>query len=59
MCTVNNYDIEPPEVTDAYLDQYFWYEADKIIPFMDQPAHTEPPPLLVYKCCQGNYWCAI
>ncbi|KAL3087990.1 hypothetical protein niasHT_026411 [Heterodera trifolii] len=50
------YDIEPLEkVTDAYLDQYLWYEADKrrLFPSWVKPADTEPPPLLVYKWCQG------
>ncbi|KAL2919271.1 pre-mRNA-splicing factor 8 [Polyrhizophydium stewartii] len=50
------YDIEPLEkITDAYLDQYLWYEADKrhLFPSWIKPADTEPPPLLVYKWCQG------
>ena len=50
------YDIEPLEkITDAYLDQYLWYEADKrhLLPNWVKPADTEPPPLLVYKWCQG------
>ncbi|KHJ87683.1 PROCN domain protein [Oesophagostomum dentatum] len=50
------YDIEPLEkVTDAYLDQYLWYEADKrrLFPSWVKPGDTEPPPLLVYKWCQG------
>lgn len=50
------YDIEPLEkVTDAYLDQYLWYEADKrrLFPPWIKPADSEPPPLLVYKWCQG------
>lgn len=50
------YDIEPLEkVTDAYLDQYLWYEADKrrLFPAWIKPADSEPPPLLVYKWCQG------
>jgi pre-mRNA-processing factor 8 len=50
------YDIEPLEkITDAYLDQYLWYEADKrrLFPPWIKPADTEPPPLLVYKWCQG------
>ena len=40
---------------DAYLDQYLWYEADKrqLFPNWIKPADTEPPPLLVYKWCQG------
>ena len=51
------YDVEPLEkITDAYLDQYLWYEADKrrLFPPWIKPADTEPPPLLVYKWCQGN-----
>ncbi|KAG0054163.1 Pre-mRNA-processing-splicing factor 8 [Gryganskiella cystojenkinii] len=50
------YDIEPLEkISDAYLDQYLWYEADKrhLFPSWIKPGDTEPPPLLVYKWCQG------
>ncbi|ELT98780.1 hypothetical protein CAPTEDRAFT_151544 [Capitella teleta] len=50
------YDVEPLEkITDAYLDQYLWYEADKrrLFPHWIKPADSEPPPLLVYKWCQG------
>ena len=50
------YDVEPLEkITDAYLDQYLWYEADKrhLLPSWVKPADTEPPPLLVYKWCLG------
>ena len=50
------YDVEPLEkITDAYLDQYLWYESDKrhLLPNWVKPADTEPPPLLVYKWCQG------
>jgi pre-mRNA-processing factor 8 len=50
------YAVEPLEkITDAYLDQYLWYEADKrhLFPNWVKPADTEPPPLLVYKWCQG------
>uniref|UniRef100_H2Z6W6 MPN domain-containing protein n=1 Tax=Ciona savignyi TaxID=51511 RepID=H2Z6W6_CIOSA len=50
------YDVEPLEkITDAYLDQYLWYESDKrrLFPGWIKPADTEPPPLLVYKWCQG------
>jgi pre-mRNA-processing factor 8 len=58
------YDIEPLEkVTDAYIDQYLWYEADKrhLFPNWVKPADTEPPPILVYKWAQGinnlqNVW---
>lgn len=52
------YDVEPLEkITDAYLDQYLWYEADKrrLFPPWIKPADTEPPPLLVYKWCQGQW----
>eukprot|EP00981_Chlorochromonas_danica_P006074 scaffold1268_cov174-Ochromonas_danica.AAC.8 len=50
------YDIEPLEkITDAYLDQYLWYEADKrnLFPAWIKPADSEPTPLLAYKWCQG------
>lgn len=50
------YDVEPLEkISDAYLDQYLWYEADKrrLFPVWIKPADTEPPPLLVYKWAQG------
>ena len=53
------YDVEPLEkITDAYLDQYLWYEADKrrLFPPWIEPADTEPPPLLVYKWFQGKNW---
>lgn len=58
------YHIEPLEkITDAYLDQYLWYEADKrhLFPSWIKPGDSEPPPLLVYKWCQGvnnlnNIW---
>jgi len=50
------YEIEPLEkITDAYLDQYLWYEADKrgLFPYWIKPGDSEPPPLLTYKWCQG------
>ncbi|CAD8150018.1 unnamed protein product [Paramecium pentaurelia] len=50
------YDVEPLEkITDAYLDQYLFYEADKrrLFPNWIKPSDSEPPPLLVYKWCQG------
>ncbi len=50
------YSIEPLEkITDAYLDQYLWYEADKrhLFPTWIKPADAEPSPLLAYKWCQG------
>lgn len=46
------YEIEPLEkITDSYLDQYLWFEADKrhLFPNWIKPADSEPPPLLVYK----------
>ena len=48
------YDIEPLEkITDAYLDQYLWYEAEKrgLFPSWCKPNDTEPLPLLVHKLC--------
>lgn len=48
--------IEPLEkITDAYLDQYLWYEADKrkLFPNWVKPADAEPPPLLVHKWAAG------
>ena len=41
--------------SDAYLDQYLWYEGDKrgLFPNWIKPSDSEPPPLLVYKWCQG------
>lgn len=58
------YDIEPIEkITDAYLDQYLSYEATRrdLFPAWIKPSDTEPPPLLVYKWCNGinnlqNVW---
>ena len=53
---VPSYDVDPLEkITDAYLDQYLWYEADKrhLFPNWIKPSDTEPPPLLLYKWCQG------
>ena len=50
------YDVEPLEkITDAYLDQYLWYEAEKrgLFPNWIKPSDNEPPPLLVYKWAQG------
>jgi pre-mRNA-processing factor 8 len=48
--------IEPLEkITDAYLDQYLWYEADKrhLFPNWVKPSDNEPPPVLVYKWAAG------
>jgi pre-mRNA-processing factor 8 len=58
------YDIEPIEkITDAYLDQYLWYQADQrhLFPSWVKPSDSEVPPLLVYKWAQGinnltNVW---
>ncbi|KAG2447155.1 hypothetical protein HYH02_007901 [Chlamydomonas schloesseri] len=58
------YEIEPLEkITDCYLDQYLWFEADNrhLFPCWVKPADSEPPPLLVYKWCHGinnvtNVW---
>jgi pre-mRNA-processing factor 8 len=50
------HDIEPLEkITDSYLDQYLFYEADKrhLFPNWIKPSDSEPPPLLVYKWAQG------
>ncbi|KAF1955064.1 PROCN-domain-containing protein [Byssothecium circinans] len=50
------YDIEPMEkITDAYLDQYLWYQADQrhLFPGWIKPSDTEVPPLLTYKWAQG------
>ena len=49
------YTIEPLEkITDLYLDQYLWYEADKrhLFPNWVKPSDLEPPPMLVYKMCR-------
>ena len=42
-------------VFSQYLDQFLFFEADKrgLFPAWIKPADTEPPPLLVYKWCQG------
>jgi pre-mRNA-processing factor 8 len=58
------YDIEPIEkITDAYLDQYLWYQADqrRLFPPWIKPSDSEVPPLLTYKWAQGinnlsNVW---
>ncbi|KZV79052.1 hypothetical protein EXIGLDRAFT_707861 [Exidia glandulosa HHB12029] len=52
------YDVKSIEkITDAYLDQFLFFEADNckrgLFPSWIKPADTEPPPLLVYKWCQG------
>ena len=56
------YKIEPLEkITDSYLDQYLWYEADKrhLFPSWIKPSDSEPPPLLVYKWCQVRFLGAV
>lgn len=50
------YSVDPLEkITDAYLDQYLWYEADQrnLFPNWIKPNDSEIAPLLVYKWCQG------
>ena len=50
------YDVDPLEkITDAFLDQYLWYESTKrgLWPSWIKPADTEPPPLLVHKMCSA------
>lgn len=50
------YSVDPLEkITDAYLDQYLWYESDQrsLFPNWVKPSDDEIPPLLVYKWCQG------
>lgn len=44
-----------PLVARATKQQYLWYEADRrcLFPNWVKPSDTEPPPLLVYKWCQG------
>ncbi|KIM86635.1 hypothetical protein PILCRDRAFT_4542 [Piloderma croceum F 1598] len=45
----------PMILNAGYLDQFLFFEADKrgLFPAWIKPADTEPPPLLVYKWCQG------
>lgn len=53
---IPTYGIDPLEkITDAYLDQYLWYEAEKrhLFPNWIKPSDDEIPPLLTYKWCQG------
>ncbi|CEP62605.1 U4/U6-U5 snRNP complex subunit PRP8 LALA0_S05e09362g [Lachancea lanzarotensis] len=50
------YSVDPLEkITDAYLDQYLWYEGDRrhLFPNWIKPSDAEIPPLLVYKMTQG------
>lgn len=54
--TIPVYEVDPLEkITDAYLDQYLWYEGDRrhLFPNWIKPSDSEVPPLLVYKWCQG------
>ena len=56
--------IDPLEkITDAYLDQYLWFEAEQrgLFPNWIKPGDDEPQPLLVYKWTNGvnnltNVW---
>eukprot|EP00916_Digyalum_oweni_P016330 GHVL01026800.1.p1 GENE.GHVL01026800.1~~GHVL01026800.1.p1 ORF type:complete len:770 (+),score=80.97 GHVL01026800.1:1583-3892(+) len=53
---IPTYEVEPLEkISDAYLDQYLWFEAEQRNLFQKwiKPSDSEPPPLLVYKWCQG------
>ena len=58
------YDVEPIEkITDAYLDQYLWYQAEQrhLFPAWIKPSDSEVPPLLTFKWTQGinnlsNVW---
>ncbi|ODV88975.1 hypothetical protein CANCADRAFT_65636 [Tortispora caseinolytica NRRL Y-17796] len=50
------YIIDPLEkLTDAYIDQYLWYEADKrnLFPNWVKPSDSEIAPLFVYKFCSA------
>ncbi|EZG56399.1 pre-mRNA-processing-splicing factor 8 [Gregarina niphandrodes] len=50
------YEIDPLEkITDAYLDQYLWYEASlrRLFPSWIKPCDSEPPPLLLHRWCNG------
>ncbi|KAL0224761.1 hypothetical protein RCL1_002673 [Eukaryota sp. TZLM3-RCL] len=50
------YEVEPLEkITDAYLDQYLWYEAEKrgLFPNWIKPSDSEPPALLAHKWAQS------
>lgn len=43
------------KITDAYLDQYLWFEAEQrgLFPSWVKPGDSEPQPLLVYKFAKG------
>lgn len=50
------YEVDPLEkITDAYLDQYLWFESDRrqLFPNWIKPSDSEIPQLLAYKWCQG------
>ena len=50
------YKIEALEkITDAYLDQYLWYESNKrnLFPNWIKPSDSEPTPKLVYEWCHA------
>lgn len=50
------FEIDPMEkITDAYLDQYLWYEADKrhLFPNWVKPSDDTVAPLQAYKWCNG------
>ena len=49
-------EIDPLEkISDAYLDQYLWFESDArgLFPNWVKPGDSEPAPLLVHKFCHG------
>ena len=50
------HEIDPLEkISDAYLDQYLWFESDGrgLFPNWVKPGDAEPAPLLVHKFCHG------
>ena len=50
------HEVNPLEkITDAYLDQYLWFEGDQrsLFPGWIKPSDQEPPPVLVHKFCEG------
>jgi pre-mRNA-processing factor 8 len=50
------YDFEPlKKITDAFSDQYLWFESEKRHPFPNwvKPSDYSEPPPLVYEWCQG------
>ena len=49
------YEIDPIEkITDAYLDQYLWYESNKrkLFPKWIRPSDNEPCPVFLNKFCK-------